>query len=382
MEIEARFKNMNVGSVSMNQPSVTSLPAGRESFLFKANADEYYKDNFLFKATIALEYYNSTHEDRFELVDCLYMKDVTDFYWEELKYAHLSFIARSNDPSPKIKLFFAEVSSDQVVMACTPVEPGNPLFCRGCGKCHPEGVIYHPVGNYKEGSYRSFNSPPAGKMDSLEKSAKKWLNKNYIFGKAVENFSPGEHKELSKITNGYALEALRFYRMLRKGDYELSEILASVRFGDCRAGEVLYELDSKHFAHLTIDGESLANTCVNMTEAGLASYESETKCKACPLHCNMDHPKGRYLAGITEGIFADAQDKKGAWGVKVELQEKKVSNKPARVPVSGCDVLLLLQSGEDLPTCLPKGRPKKKLAAHRRGTMLAAHRRSKKNTSK
>ncbi|KAL6546683.1 hypothetical protein OROMI_022404 [Orobanche minor] len=155
MEIETRFKKMNVGSMYMNQPS------GRESFLFKANASEYYKDNFLFKTTIGLKYNNSTHE-------C-----VTDFYWEELKYAHLSFIARSNDPSPKIKLFFAEVCSDQVVKACTPVEPGNPLFCRGCGKCHPEGVIYHPVGNYEEGSSRSFNSPPAGKMDSLEKSAKK-----------------------------------------------------------------------------------------------------------------------------------------------------------------------------------------------------------------
>ncbi|KAL6546681.1 hypothetical protein OROMI_022402 [Orobanche minor] len=42
----------------------------------------------------------------------------------------------------------------------------------------------------------------------------------------------------------------------------------------------------------------------------------------------MDHPKDRYFAGISEGIFADAQDKKGA---KVELQEKKVSSKSARL---------------------------------------------------
>ncbi|KAL6546682.1 hypothetical protein OROMI_022403 [Orobanche minor] len=129
--------------------------------------------------------------------------------------------------------------------------------------------------------------------------------KNYISGKTVERFSLGEHKELSKITNGYALEALHYYCMLQKRDYELSEILASVRFGDCRAGEVLLELDATlfapvtftaknkdphcinvaselFFAELNIDGDSLVNTCVTMTQAGLASYEAETKCKACP----------------------------------------------------------------------------------------------------
>ncbi|XP_052149877.1 uncharacterized protein LOC127768361 isoform X1 [Oryza glaberrima] len=105
-------------------------------------------------AKVALEHYNRSNEDEYEMVKALY--SVSSFF--NGVWVHVNFLAKlkgaTQCPDLVPKFFFAEVKSDfdgRSCVSCVKIDTGNPEATpiRGCGICQ-NNEIYHPaVGGHR-----------------------------------------------------------------------------------------------------------------------------------------------------------------------------------------------------------------------------------------
>uniref|UniRef100_A0A0D3FR16 DUF3615 domain-containing protein n=2 Tax=Oryza TaxID=4527 RepID=A0A0D3FR16_9ORYZ len=105
-------------------------------------------------AKVALEHYNRSNEDEYEMVKAL--DSVSSFF--NGVWVHVNFLAKlkgaTQCPDLVPKFFFAEVKSDfdgRSCVSCVKIDTGNPEATpiRGCGICQ-NNEIYHPaVGGHR-----------------------------------------------------------------------------------------------------------------------------------------------------------------------------------------------------------------------------------------
>ncbi|KAJ7979315.1 hypothetical protein O6P43_002727 [Quillaja saponaria] len=202
----------------------------------------------------ALIYYNEKMGTNFAFEK---MVDYSSLFNDHEVYMHMNFMGRKNlrDPSPK--LFFAELDDHGIVTTCTIVEPGNPLFRIGCGNCHPNGLIYHPLFGYQAGRYQYTGSHTVTPY-LAQKKHDFWCSYNPVSIVTIPD--DNEARELTEKTTLVVEKALECYNKRHNdADFKFVALTSMVRFVEET------DLEMGHWIHINFKATSKTPECTDPT---------------------------------------------------------------------------------------------------------------------